>query len=88
MPHSELVKVLVPKWKKSAMFASCHESWDDDGSGRIGRGGGLGVDVLVRKKWRVNEVSKKRVIIRRGSVDGSDLLFIFFLLMAADAEQP
>lgn len=41
VPHSESVKVLVPKWKKRAISPSCHESWEAEGRGKMGRGGGL-----------------------------------------------
>lgn len=41
-PHSESVKVLVPKWKKMAISVSCHESCWEVGMGRSGSGGGGG----------------------------------------------
>lgn len=41
VPHSESVKVFGPKWRKRAMWPSCHWSWGEEGMGRMGRGGGL-----------------------------------------------
>lgn len=41
VPHSESVKVLVPKWRKRAISESCHESCREVGMGIIGIGGGL-----------------------------------------------
>lgn len=39
-PHSELVKVLGPKWRNMAISVSCHESCWEVGMGRSGSGGG------------------------------------------------
>lgn len=47
VPHSESVNVLGPKWRKSAISESCHESCWDDGIGRMGIGGGVGKDDVV-----------------------------------------
>lgn len=40
-PHSESVNVFMPKWKKRAVFPSCHWSWNAFGMGKMGSGGGL-----------------------------------------------
>jgi len=57
VPHSESVKVLVPKWKKRAMPPSCHWSWKVVGRGKIGRGGGFwGQDAGTQKEnlnWEI-----------------------------------
>lgn len=47
VPHSVSVKVLGPKWRKSAMSDSCHESCCEVGKGKIGIGGGLGKEMAT-----------------------------------------
>lgn len=52
MPHSESVKVLGPKWRKRAMLPSCHWSWEAEGRGKMGRGGGLTNEFTEEKSVR------------------------------------
>lgn len=66
VPHSESVKVLVPKWKKRAMPSSCHWSWKVVGRGKIGRGGGFREQDAGTKKQQRH---RRRIRIRKlGSV--------------------
>lgn len=76
MPHSESVKVLGPKWRKSAIEESCHSSWGDEGRGKMGRGGGfLRGELEMGMKYSASRVRMR--FCEMGFVQ----LFLFFFIV-------
>lgn len=81
MPHSESVKVLGPKWRKSAIEESCHWSWGDEGRGKMGRGGGfLRGELEIGMKY-----SARRVRMRFCEMGFVQPFLFFFIVLGCGA---